>query len=359
MFIAGSKAKRNFIAIAGVLLLISVILFSVVGCGGGSSNNQGGTPSGGGSTAKISFRIDNPTAAGSPFEAGIFKFVELLEQKTDGRATAQVYSGAILTNNDASQSMHILRSGDVEAGFLMQGFFAQIEPRWSIFAMPFLYENTEQAFEIWDGEAGQYMLDLLPELGYEGLAYFLSGRSVITNSVRPVVTPDDLTGLKIRCPDSPLNLTITSALGAYPVAMAMGEIFLALQQGVIDGQFNSLMSIDNRGFYEVQDYLTMTEHELVQNVFAMNKKYFDSLPADIQTAIREAAIEASIYQRKLVLDAEAGYLKKFADDYSMQIRYLTPAEKQVWIAKAQPVYDEYTSKIGEEVMNLFYKALGR
>jgi tripartite ATP-independent transporter DctP family solute receptor len=191
----------------------------------------------------------------------------------------------------------------------------------------------------------------LAEKGIVGLGIGVNGFRELTNSRRAISTPDDMKGVKFRVAGSKLYLETFKLLGANAVTMSFGEVFTALQQGVIDGQENPTAIIDSSKLFEVQKYLTLWHYSFDPLVLCINKKLFDGLaPAD-QKAIRDAAREAVAYERQLSAEEEKRLPEELAKK-GMQVNALTPAQIAVFRERVKPVYSMVEEYVGPENLKL-------
>lgn len=205
-----------------------------------------------------------------------------------------------------------------------------------------------------NGEAGQKLMELVRSKGIEPLAFGESGYRQITNSKRPILTPEDLNGLKIRTPSMEAMVATYKEFGGDPTVMNFSEVFTSLQQGVIDGQENPLPIILNSKLYEVQKYLTVWNYMYDPIVFGVNKKLYDSLDADTQKLLRETAQEAAKYQIELNRKENEEVLAQLKEK-GMEVVELTPEQIKAFQEKVQPVIDKYEGIIGKDLLDAFRK----
>jgi TRAP-type transport system periplasmic protein len=200
---------------------------------------------------------------------------------------------------------------------------------------------------------GELAYRWLAEKGIVGLGIGVNGFRELTNSKRMIATPDDLKGIKFRVAGSKLYLETFKLLGANAVTMSFGEVFTALQQGVIDGQENPTAIIHSSKLYEVQKYLTLWRYSFDPLVLCINKKLFDGLaPAD-QKAIRDAAKEAVAFQRQLSADEERR-LPEELKKKGMQVNALTPEQVAVFRERVKPVYSMVEEYVGADNLKLMH-----
>jgi tripartite ATP-independent transporter DctP family solute receptor len=213
-----------------------------------------------------------------------------LEKRLLGRVQVEILSGGQLGPDRAT--LNGLRLGTHEIS-LIASPVASVEPSIGVFEAPFLFVDRESVKRVINGPVGEELLRRISAKGMYALSIGELGFRVITNNVRPIVTPDDLRGIKIRIPNTPFRSEIFRQYGANPSAIPFSEVFIALKQGVIDGQENPIPSIHGAKFYEVQKYLSLSNHLYTPNVFLASKVVFDRWPPEVQAAVRAAARAAA------------------------------------------------------------------
>lgn len=335
--------KRSLIGLALTLVLS---LGTLTGCGGSDNQKQSSTSSG----EKITIRVGHVLAPTHPYTLGLQKFGEILSQKTNGRVTVEVFPSSQLGNE--RDMVEALQLGTQEMALVSTAPLSSFTKKFYVFDLPFIFKNTESARKVVDGEIGTELLQSLDEQGITGLCYFENGFRNITNNKGPINTPNDLKGLKIRTMESPIQMDTFTALGASPTPMAFGELFTALQQGTIDGQENPLAIIDTSKFYEVQKYLSITEHFYAPAPLLVSKSFFEGLDEETQNAIKEAALEARDYERGLLDESNAKLMDQLKKD-GMEIN--TP-DKAPFIEAVQSVYQKYENDITKELIEKVQKA---
>ena len=188
-----------------------------------------------------------------------------------------------------------------------------------------------------DSEVGEQILHSVDEQGLVGLAWFENGFRNVTNNVRPITVPEDMKGIKIRTMENQIHMAAFKAMGADPTPMAMGDVFMALQQGTIDAEENPVPIIETNKFGEVQKYLSMTGHLFSPAPVFISKDYYDAMPEEYQTAIKEAAAEATPYQRGQIDEQNVSGLESLKS-VGMEVNEV---EKQPFKDATQVVYSEY------------------
>ncbi|MFP4431750.1 MAG: TRAP transporter substrate-binding protein [Spirochaetaceae bacterium] len=278
--------------------------------------------------------------------ASVEYFKELVEERSDGRITVEIYHSSAL--GDDREMMEDLQVGALEMTCPSTAPMVGFVPDFQVYDLPFLFPTAEAAFYTLDSEVGQDLLDQLADQGIIGLAYWDNGFRHLTNSVREVRLPEDVEGLKLRTMESPLHLAAWRQLGANPTPMAFGELFSAMQQGVVDGQENPFGTIYLQSFFEVQDYVTDTGHIYSPFVFMISKIFWDELPSDLQEIIAEAGVEAGEHNRELNQEWNQDYREELKD--VMTVTELTMDERMQWQEAVQPVYGEFEDEIGADLI---------
>lgn len=222
-----------------------------------------------------------------------------------------------------------------------------VEPKLGIFEAPFLITNRDQARAIALGPIGDELMASLTEKGIIGLTLTELGFRQITNNVRPILTIDDIAGLKIRIPNSPFRQATYKALGANPTPIAFGETYAALRQGVVDGQENPLPSIFGAKFHEVQKYVTMANYLFTPCTIMASPVYFNGWSPEVQTWVRESARAAAEYSFERGAELDEQYLAEMMK--TSEVNYLDdPASFR---AAVRPLWDEIAAKVGEDLMD--------
>jgi len=324
-----------------VILVVSLLALAVAGCGQKpaqqpADNNQAPQP--------IALKVGHVLAPTHPYQLGLEKFAQLVKEKTNGQVTVDVFPSSQLGNE--REMIEALQMGTLEMTLVSTAPLAGFSNKFLVFDLPFIFTDRQQAYDTVDGPIGQEMLDSLSNNGIIGLAYWENGFRHVTNSKRPILKPDDVKGLKIRTMENKIHMASFRTIGADPTPMAFGELYTALQQKTVDGQENPLANIYTSKFYEVQKYISLTGHFYAAAPLLISKSKWDTLPANVQQAIKEAALEARDYQRALVREADA----KLAEDLKAAGMEVTEVNKDEWMAAMAPVYKQFEAEIGADVI---------
>lgn len=333
------------------LTLLLVLCLMILGACSQQSTNNEKNEEPNDSNAKTSeklMKLAVVTSEDRSLTKGLVKFGELVESKTNGSIKVEVYpNGQLGGDREVFES---LQFGSIQGTTMSTGPIAQFVPKFNVFDLPFLFPNSEVAYEVLDGKIGSDLLAELESQNVIGLNYWENGFRHLTNGVKEVKTPDDVKGLKIRTLENDLHMDIWSELGANPTPMAFTELFAGLQQGVVDGQENPVGNVTANKFYEVQKYLSKTGHVYNASPFLISKDFWNTLSDEEKKAVQEAADEARDHQRELnQKEDEDGY--KFLTENGMTITDITDEEKDAFLEKVKPVYEKYSASIGEEFVD--------
>ncbi|SHS86326.1 TRAP dicarboxylate transporter subunit DctP [Mycobacteroides abscessus subsp. abscessus] len=333
------------------LSLLLVLCLMILGACSQQSTNNEKNEEPNDSNAKTSeklMKLAVVTSEDRSLTKGLVKFGELVESKTNGSIKVEVYpNGQLGGDREVFES---LQFGSIQGTTMSTGPIAQFVPKFNVFDLPFLFPNSEVAYEVLDGKIGSDLLAELESQNVIGLNYWENGFRHLTNGVKEVKTPDDVKGLKIRTLENDLHMDIWSELGANPTPMAFTELFAGLQQGVVDGQENPVGNVTANKFYEVQKYLSKTGHVYNASPFLISKDFWNTLSDEEKKAVQEAADEARDHQRELnQKEDEDGY--KFLTENGMTVTDITDEEKEAFLEKVKPVYEKYSASIGEEFVD--------
>jgi TRAP-type transport system periplasmic protein len=252
--------------------------------------------------AQTKLTLGHGAAPGNPRHEAAVAFANAVKQKSGGKIEVQVAPSAQL--GDDAAMLTALRSGTLDMSANSQGAASTIVPEYAAFGMPFLFADPAQAFKLLDGPLGKELAEKSAQKNLVVLGYWDNGIRHISNSKRPILTPADMKGLKIRVPPDAVTIDIMTALGAETQQIKFAELYVALQQGVVDGQENPLANIDASKLYEVQKYISLTGHKFEMTPFLMSKRTWDRLSEADRKIIQEAANEATAVQRKLSKEAD-------------------------------------------------------
>ena len=291
---------------------------------------------------------------GHPQVMGVQKFAELVEEKSGGKITVKPFPGGVLGPD--LQTVSAMQGGTIDLTVMNASLLAGNAKEFAVLDFPYLFSTAAEADAVVDGPVGQKLFDKLPEKGLVGLAYWDLGFRDMNNEKRPIATAADLEGLKMRVIPTPIYIEFMNALGANAVPMPFTETYTALETGAIDGMTNPLLNITDMKFYEVTKYLTLTNHMYNIQAVIMSKKIWDSMSEDEKKIMREAAAEATTYQRQVAREANEKALEQLKEE-GMEVSELAPEELAKMKEKAKPVIEKFTADVGPEFVAEVYAAV--
>jgi len=301
-------------------------------------------------------KFANQNAKGHPIVMGMEKFGELVEAKSGGKLKVNIFPGGALGSDQANVSA--LQGGTLEMASMNSGIFASIAKDFAIYDFPFLFGNAREADTVVDGPFGRGLHQKLEEKGLVGLAYYELGFRQITNSKRPIAKVEDIAGLKLRVIPNPINVDWVSALGANPTPLPFPELYAALEQKAVDGQENPFATIQGAKLFEVQKYMTLTNHQYNPQSVVISKKFWDSLSADEKKIVQDAATESAKYQREQSRAAAGGILDQLKKS-GMQVTELPAAEVAKLRDKMKPVIAKHSASVGEATVQAMMAELDK
>lgn len=274
------------------------------------------------------------------------EFKSIVEEETNGRITIDLKLSSVLGSE--AEMLDQVKLG-VIGGMLAGGFSGmnQSDARLSVEGLPFLFTSEEKARAAYNGEFGQKIFEIIDGLGYKCVCFFEGGFRQITNNVRPIYTPSDMEGIKIRVVGD-VRIKAFESFGAAPTTMAIGEVYSALQQGALDAQENPYSSIISRSFYDVQKYLSISNHEYSANILMFNPSVWQGFSAEDQTIIAEAAKTAQALNYQINDEFNKTSLET-CKNAGMEINEVDAVAFQ---EAAKAVWEEYEAVIGEELIAL-------
>jgi TRAP-type transport system periplasmic protein len=291
-----------------------------------------------------------------PVSLGVQKFAEILAAKSGGKLKVREFAASQLGNEMQMQSA--LRGGTQEMMSASTTSLASVVKEFGLLDFPFIVSATGQAEALVTGPFGQAMIDVLPEKDLIGLGYWGLGFRNATNSSRSITRLEDFAGLKLRVIPNPVFLETFKALKANPVPMNFGELYTALENKTVDGQENPYTVILSNKFYEVQKFVTATNHAYTQNILLVSKKFWDKLSPEEQKMIREAAAETRDYQREQTRIQTEKALAELKSK-GMTFNEIAPAEYARMQQATKAVAERFSADFDQGKVKLFNSELDR
>ena len=276
-------------------------------------------------------------------------FKKQIEERSQGEIIVEVYSGGVL--GSYRESIEGIQMGSIEASILNGAALTAYSPKFNAMGLPYLFSDREVLFEAYDGPVGKILFDTLPAFGMRGLVFTDNGFRSISNNRQPVKTPDDVKGLKIRTLESSVAIATWRALGANPTPISYGELYTALQQGVVDAQENPAVNMRELKLNTVQKYFSLTKHQADLDIFVISKSFFDKLSPKHQEIVTQAAVDFRDAHRRIFLEEDKKGLDEMVAE-GLIVNDLTDAERKLFQDKVKPVYDEFRDAVGSDLMDL-------
>ncbi|SFD44034.1 tripartite ATP-independent transporter solute receptor, DctP family [Lentibacillus persicus] len=325
------------------LIMIAVFAIVLAACSGGDGDGTEGSSDA--QTLRVGHTLTESTATHIALES----FKETVEANSDGAITVELYPNGQLYSSERS-AIEAVQGGNMEMTVTATAPVVGFVPEYKVLDLPFLFPDNETAYEALDGELGSTLLEKLPEAGLKGLVYGETGMRQLSTGNKPIEKPEDLEGVKMRTMENDVHIEAFETYGASPEPFAFGELYSALQQNTFDGMENPLNLIDQMKFYEVQEYLTISNHAYTATLFFINNDLFEGMSEENQTVIEEAAVEFRDSQRELAQENAQKGMEAVQGE--MEITELTEDQRQAFIDASQPVYDTFQDDIGQELMDL-------
>jgi len=284
-------------------------------------------------------KVGHGHSTSHPVNLGFEVFKELVEKQSEGKYKVEIFPNSQL--GDEAEMAEMCKLGTMQC--VMFGRFESMGIELYTPALPFMFKDYAQVNRVLSGPIGDYVASFTEKNGLKLLGWAHSGFRQITNNVRPIKSPADLKGLKMRTPPLENILQTMGSFGASATPIAYSELYMALKTGVVDGQENPWVNIVSEKFYEVQKYATDINYIYMPGPFCAGLDWWNSLSAEDQKMIGEAARVATMYTNYITESTDAAY-KQTCIDQGLEIYVLNDAERQAFIEMAQPVYDYFIKK---------------
>lgn len=328
------------------IVLCLVLIFSMTGCGGKQTESP--DPEGGSSAEpEYTMRFAHIENEFTACAQGVQLFKKHVEEGSNGRIVVDILgAGAMGGEREILESVTM---GNLEAGMAMSTLFTAYLPNWDILDLPFVFRDRGDWAAKLDGELGKILAEETSSINVKILNYFDGGFRAISNNKRPIQSMADFKGIKCRVGESTLLINTHKALGTNPIPMSFGEVYTALQQGTIDGVDTSVIYVQDGNFQEVAKYCTLTNHTALNMITFINQDFFDSLPADLQKVIMDAADKTTAEQRKIAVQVD-DIAMQVMKDAGMQIATPSAEFTDQMATATRSVLDGYRSTIDAKVL---------
>lgn len=275
---------------------------------------------------------------GYPNTVAMDKFAELLSEKSGGKITLKMFhAGTLGSQPDAIEQVRI---GALEIGNFNLGPIGPVAPEANVVSLPFIFKDEAHMHRVLDGEGGAKIAAGMTKKGLVPLAWYDAGSRSFYNSTKPIMSPADVTGMKVRVMNNDLYSGMISALGGNPSPMAFAEVYQSLKTGVVDGAENNWPSYESTGHYEVATYYSDSQHLIIPECLCINAKVWNALSDADKKIVKAAAVESAAVQRELWAKRAKASREKVIKS---GVKYNAIEDKSAFQAAMKPVYDNYLS----------------
>ena len=308
-----------------------------------------------GMAADYTLKFSHVVSPNTPKGKAADFFEKRLEELSGGKIDVQVYPSSQLYKDNAVLKALVLNSVQMAAPSFSK--FGKIVPQLALFDLPFLFKDMDHLHRVQDGPVGEKLKEMVTAKGYVALSFWDNHFKQLSSSKSPLIKPEDAEGQKFRIMSSKVLEAQFHAVNANPQMMPFSEVYSGLQQGVIDGQENTNSNIFTKKFHEVQKYMTVTNHGYLGYLVVMSKRFWNSLPADLQANVKQAMNEATIKEREYAQELNDSQFEKIkeyaAKTGKLEIFELTPEQRMAWQKAVSKIYPKFYDKklIGEDLIN--------
>jgi C4-dicarboxylate-binding protein DctP len=296
----------------------------------------------------IEIKFSHVVAENTPKGQMALKFKALVESKLSGKVTVNVFPNSQLFGDN--KVLEAMQLGDVQMAAPALSKFKKYTKKLQIFDLPFLFTDMESVERFQKGEVGVKLLRSVERKGLIGLGYLHNGMKQLSAS-SPLKVPSDVEGKKFRIMSSDVLAAQFLAVNAMPVKKPFSEVFTLLQTKAIDGQENTWSNIYSKKFFEVQDYITESNHGVLDYMVVTSKEFWDGLPIDIRTEVNEALSQAIAYGNDIAAKKGLQDKQKIIDSKRSTIIAMTPEQRQLWVDAMKPVWKSFEKKIGKKYID--------
>lgn len=281
-----------------------------------------------------------------PWHICLDGFAKEVKAATDGRINIQIFpSGQLGSEKDMVEG---LRMGTLDGGLIAGSSFQSIDPRFGIEELPYAFDTNEDAYRAFDGQLGDELLKILAKKKIVGISWWENGFRHITNNKHPITKPEDLQGIKIRVTPNKMRLDTFNALGASPMPVSFGELYSAMQQGVVDAQENPLVIFHGNAFYEVQKYLSLTGHIWSSALVCFNEKTWKKISDDDKKVMTEIAHKWRDKEREMIRQSDKDMVAKIKEK-GVEV---STVDKAPFKKAVESVWKEFEPIFGKDLMDL-------
>lgn len=333
---------------------IAAAMLLFTGCGD-NKDNSSSSPTSSSTTQQYVLKFSHVVSPNTPKGKAADFFEKRLEELTNNKIDVQVYPSSQLYKDNAV--LKALKLNSVQMAAPSFSKFGKLVPQLALFDLPFLFKDMDHLHRVQDGDVGKKLKDMVDSKGFIALSFWDNHfKQLSTSKESPLLNPEDAKGQKFRIMSSKVLEAQFHAVGANPQMMPFSEVYSGLQQGVIDGQENTNSNIYTKKFHEVQKHLTITNHGYLGYLVVMSKKFWNSLPKDLQANVVQAMEEATAKEREYAEQLNSKQLeqiKKYAKDTKkLTVHTLTKDQIDAWKNAVSPIYSQFydKGKIGKDLI---------
>lgn len=326
--------SRRFSMVGILAAAMLMVSFGVVWAGGSAEQ----------ATERYTIRFAIVSGPAHTHNRAIEEWAKKVEAETNGRLRIELLGGGQLGGErDYIEGMEL---GTIEMAQVSTGPVSGFIPDFTVLSLPFVFDDYDHIARVVTGPAGDKLFERLAERDIVGLTWFTNGFRSVFNRHRPVNAPADLSGMRIRVMESAVMVDTLNQMGAAATPMAYGELYSAIQQGVMDGAENAPGNMLNDQFHEVAGYLSLTQHFAPPGVVAISKRVFDRLPDDLQSYLKSSALELGEYQRDLDRIEQEAAVQRLRE-LGVQVN---DVNREAFRAATAPVIDSFRRQIDPEIL---------
>lgn len=282
-----------------------------------------------------------------PWNTAAKKFAEEVRKESAGEIDVRIYTAGQMGSD--REMLESTQSGSLQMSAISTMAMSGFEPTMQIFDLPYLLPDYATAYRVLDGEIGETIANTLVKKGVRNLAYWENDYRQLSNSKKPITSVEDVAGLKIRVPETPILIGWLESLKAIPTPIAYTELYTSLQQRVVDGQDNGIFLMHSAKYYEVQDYYTLTNHIYAPVAFMINERFYQKLSPQHQKIIKTAAENARDFQRRLSAEIRTARLNEMKEA-GLKVTELSPQAQASFRESSQPVYEKMKSVVDQQLL---------
>lgn len=303
--------------------------------------------------APITIKFSHVVAENTPKGQMANKFRDLIAERIGDKVVVEVFPSSQLFNDD--QVLQAMLLGDVQIGAPALSKFGRYTKQLDLYDLPFLFKDMTAVEKFQQSEKGQYLLKSLESKGFLGLGYLHNGLKQLSSS-QPLRVPGDASGLKFRIMSSDVLAAQFQAVKATPLKKPFSEVFTLLQTKAIDGQENTWSNIYSKKFFEVQPYITESNHGLLDYMIVTSAEFWNGLPEDIRPEVKKALDEAIAFGNDVASKKDMNDRQKIVESKRSEIIELTPEERAQWVEAMKPVWKKFEHEIGKDMIDAAFSS---